>query len=196
MMIMLAITSLVGLTFILERAWVLRWNRVIPEVILEALDTWKSASTPLEKVLEACHKRRASSLGRLLLFAAEHRKDWSREESADGLEARARQEVVRLERGLVVLEIVVGIAPLMGLIGTIQGLMLLFAGIGDLGQADGVILARGIAVALNTTLAGLLIAIPSLVAWSYFNKKVEAMAVEMEGVCGDFLRRLYRRPLG
>ena len=52
-------------------------------------------------------------------------------------------------------------------------------------------LAAGIAIALNTTLMGLLIAIPSLIAWSYYNKKVETLTVEMETLCDEFLRRYY-----
>ena len=53
-------------------------------------------------------------------------------------------------------------------------------------------LAKGISEALNTTLMGLLVAIPSLTAWSYFNKKVETLAVEMETLCDKFLRRQYQ----
>jgi biopolymer transport protein ExbB len=59
------------------------------------------------------------------------------------------------------------------------------------GLADNAVLAAGIAIALNTTLMGLLIAIPSLVAWSYYNKKVQTLTVEMETLCDEFLRRYY-----
>jgi len=52
--------------------------------------------------------------------------------------------------------------------------------------------AQGISLALNATLLGLLIAIPSVVAWSYYNKKVETLAVEMESLCDEFLRKHYR----
>lgn len=190
MMALLALTSLVGLAFILERAWMLRWGRVVPDRILLRLEDWKSSRLERKDVISVCRES-GSPLGRLLHFIDAH-SQWPREETIDGLEARARQEIVRLERGLVVLEVVVGIAPLMGLIGTIHGLMKLFGGIDDLGSVDGAVLAEGIAIALNTTMAGLLIAIPSLIAWSYFSKKVEAMAVELEGICGDFLRHVYR----
>jgi biopolymer transport protein ExbB len=115
-----------------------------------------------------------------------------REENVAALEIRARHEVVRLERGLVILEIVVGIAPLLGLVGTIYGLILLFGALGQEGLTDNTLLARGIAVALQATLLGLLTAIPSLIAYSYYNKKVETLAVEMETVCDEFLRRHYR----
>ena len=121
--------------------------------------------------------------------------DRPREENVDAIQTRARHEVLRLERGLVVLEVVVGVAPLLGLVGTIHGLITLFGDLGSVGLGDNAALARGIAIALNTTLAGLLIAIPSLVAWSYYTRKVETFAVEMETLCDEFLRRQYRTQL-
>src|SRR5436853_112681 len=99
-----------------------------------------------------------------------------------------------VERGLVVLEIIVGIAPLLGLVGTIYGLVILF---GSMGQTvDNAKFAQGISLALNATLLGLLIAIPTLAAWSYYNKKVETFAVEMESLCDEFLRKHYRTEEG
>jgi biopolymer transport protein ExbB len=100
-----------------------------------------------------------------------------------------------LERGLVVLEIVVGIAPLMGLVGTIFGMMTLFGGLAEQGLGDNAVLAKGISFILRFTMMGLLIAIPSLIAWSYYTKKVEMLAVEMESVCTEFLSRIYREPV-
>jgi biopolymer transport protein ExbB len=90
-----------------------------------------------------------------------------------------------------VLEIIVGIAPLLGLVGTIAGMMTVFGDVGPNGLNDAGKLAAGIALILRATLIGLLIAIPSLIAWSYFSKKVEVFAVEMEALCGEFVRRQY-----
>ena len=67
-----------------------------------------------------------------------------------------------------------------------------FGDIGAKGASDNAVVAKGIAIALHTTLVGLLVAIPTLIAWSYFNKKVETLAVEMENICEDFLRKQYR----
>jgi biopolymer transport protein ExbB len=133
-----------------------------------------------------------SVLSRLLLLADKHRK-WDKEENSRGLETSARHEISKLERGLVVLEIVVGVAPLLGLVGTVYGLIALFAGLGTVGLGDNNVLARGIALALNATLLGLITAIPSLIAWSYYNKKVETHAVEMASLCDGFLRQLYNQ---
>ena len=128
----------------------------------------------------------------MLLLASEHL-DWPKADNVDALQTAARHEIVRLERGLVVLEIIVGIAPLLGLVGTIAGMMTLFGDIGVTGLNDAARLAKGIALILNATLIGLLIAIPSLIFWSYFSKKVEVFAVEMEALCDDFIRRQYSR---
>jgi biopolymer transport protein ExbB len=110
----------------------------------------------------------------------------------DAIQTHARHEILQLERGLVVLEIIVGIAPLLGLVGAISGLITLFSGLGESAIIDNARIAKGISEVLNTTLAGLLIAIPSLIAWSYYNKKIETLAVEMETLCDKFLRRQYR----
>ncbi|MFN7138956.1 MAG: MotA/TolQ/ExbB proton channel family protein [Limisphaerales bacterium] len=187
---LLAIASIVGLTFIIERGLALRWNKVIPPAVEDAVSSFQ-ANGDLRYLQETC-QRNPSPLGRLLLLASEHR-DWPKAENAEALQTKARHEIVKLERGLVILEIIVGIAPLLGLVGTIYGLILLFGGMGkvDLGAGSSQV-AAGIALALRATLMGLLTAIPSLIAWSYFNKKVETMAVEMENLCEQFLRRLYR----
>jgi biopolymer transport protein ExbB len=186
--ILLGLTSVVGLAFIVERAWTLRWPKVVPPEITAALASCKSRDDL--KMLRRVCEQKPSPLGRLLLLAAEHL-DWSKDENVDALQTAARHEIVRLERGLVVLEIIVGIAPLLGLVGTIAGMMTLFGDLGQSGLNDAARLAKGIALILNATLIGLLIAIPSLIAWSYFSKKVEVFAVEMEALCDDFIRRQY-----
>jgi biopolymer transport protein ExbB len=187
-MVLLVATSVVGLTFIIERGLALRWRRVIPAEVENAASNCQ-APEDLTGLREVCQSR-PSSLSRLLITAQDHLQR-PRQENVDAVETRARHEVLQLERGLVVLEIVVGIAPLLGLVGTIHGLIRLFGDLGQKGLTDNSLLAGGIAIALNTTLMGLLIAIPSLVAWSYYNKKVETLTVEMETLCDEFLRRSY-----
>jgi biopolymer transport protein ExbB len=184
--ILLALTSIVGLAFIVERAWMLHWGKVVPPQIVAALAVCRT-SGDVEKLRLACTQK-PSPLGRLLLLAANHL-DWPKADNVEAVQTAARHEIVRLERGLVVLEIIVGIAPLLGLVGTIAGMMTVFS---DLNLNDATKLAQGIALILRATLIGLLIAIPALIAWSYFSKKVEVLAVEMEALCDDFIRRQYR----
>lgn len=185
----LIITSIVSLTFIIERGLALRSTHVIPPIVAEAQ---QACRTPAQvETLRTVCQANPSPLSRLLLTAADHL-DRPREETVEALEIRARNEVVRLERGLVLLEIVTGIAPLLGLVGTVMGLIKLFAAMSS-ATGDQVKFAEGIALALNATLMGLIIAIPSLIAWSYYNKKVETLTVEMETHCDEFLRRQYRQ---
>ena len=186
---LLLLTSIVGLTFIIERAFALRWRRVVPTEIEAAVESCQ-APEDVPMLTRVCQQH-DSPMSRLLLLATEHL-DWPQDENADALQTRARKEITRLERGLVVLEIIVGIAPLLGLVGTIIGMMGLFGGIGQEGLNDAQKLAKGIALILNTTLMGLLIAIPALIFWSYYTKKIETIAVEMETLCDEFIRRQYR----
>jgi len=187
--VLLVIASIVGVTFIVERGIALQWKKVLPPEVVDAVASFNPGGD-VRRVEETC-QRHSSPLSRLLLLATEHR-HWSKADNAEALQTRARHEVVKLERGLVILEIIVGIAPLLGLVGTIYGLIMLFGGMGaeEIGSGGSQV-AAGIALALRATLMGLLTAIPSLVAWSYFNKKVETLAVEMESVCELYLRHLY-----
>jgi len=102
-------------------------------------------------------------------------------------ESMAREEVVRLHTGMPVLEVVITIAPLLGLLGTVSGLVSVFGTLGgsQIGDADPALLARGIAMALNTTIAGLAVAVPTVVAHTYFSRKIEKMAARMEVVLGS-----------
>ena len=186
----LILTSVVAVTFIVERGLALRWRKIVPPQIEHAVDNFSSAAD-VALVRAACDQN-PSALGRLLVVIINHLRG-PRAENIDALETKARHEVVVLERWLVVLEIIVGIAPLLGLVGTVFGLITLFSGLSKNGLGDYNQLARGIGLALYTTLMGLLIAIPSLIAWSYYTKKVETLTVEMETICDEFMRRAYRK---
>ncbi|HUR47786.1 MAG TPA: MotA/TolQ/ExbB proton channel family protein [Candidatus Saccharimonadales bacterium] len=182
----LIFTSVIAVTFIVERGLALRWKKVVPPPLQAAVQSYSSPDN-LPAIRRACQEN-PSALARLLQFATEH-VDWSRTENGELLETRARQEVSKLERGLVILEIIVGIAPLLGLVGTIYGLITLFGSMGQGG--DNSKFAQGISLALYATLIGLLVAIPALVSWSYYSKKIETLALEMESICEEFLRKHY-----
>jgi biopolymer transport protein ExbB len=187
--ILLGLTSIVGLGVVLWRGWMLRWNKVVPPQIATAIAECRTREDV--KMVRALCEKNPSPLGRLIRQASD-RLDWPKEENVESLEITARHEIVHLERGLVVLEVIVGIAPLLGLVGTIAGMMTVFTDLGHTGLNDAAKLAQGIGLILRATLAGLLIAIPSLIFWSYFTKKVEVLAVEMETLCDEFIRRQYR----
>ena len=190
-MFVLLAASIVAVAFIIERGLALRWKKVIPPEVESAVENGRGKGA-LPNIVNACNAA-PSPASSLILHGAEHL-GWGKQENIDSIETRARHEVTKLERGLVILEIIVGIAPLLGLAGTLHGLIDLFANLGAAGMGgDNTGLAKGISIALNTTLMGLIVAIPSLVAWSYYNKKVENLAVEMESLCDRFLREQYRK---
>ena len=139
--VLLFVTSVVGLTFIVERGIALRWRRVVPAAVEAAVESCRSPED-VPMLRRVCEQHN-SPMSRLLLLTAEHL-DWPKTEAVDAVQTRARQEIARLERGLVVLEIIVGIAPLLGLVGTILGMMTAFGNVGKSGQIDPAELAKGI----------------------------------------------------
>jgi biopolymer transport protein ExbB len=187
--LLLILTSTVGLAFIIERGLALRWRKVLPAAIEAAVESCQSPEDV--PMLRRVCQQHSSPMSRLLLLATDHL-DWPKAESIEALQTRARHELARLERGLVVLEIIIGIAPLLGLVGTILGMISVFGDVGRAGLNDAAKLAQGISLILRATLFGLLIAIPALIFWSYYTKKVETIAVEMESICEEFIRRQYR----
>jgi len=185
----LLICSIVTVATIILSGLALRQTRVLPLVVeseIERLVPGGSAER-LSRIVN----QDISSLSRITRVALQHLR-WPRAENIEFVQTRARQELVRLERGLIVLEIVTGIAPLIGLIGTVSGLVHVFAGLGlSSGASDTKAVALGISMALNCTIFGLSIAVPSLIAFSYFSKRVEVMSVEMEALVTDLVAKIY-----
>jgi biopolymer transport protein ExbB len=192
-LIALVATSVTAFTFIVERGLALRVRKVVPQPLIDAVLSYGSGRD-LQMLKSVCAQN-ACPLSKLLLFSADHL-DMPKPENSALVETRARYEISKLERGLVFLEIIVGIAPLTGLVGTIFGLITLFGSMDSAAAADPSRFANGISIALYATLMGLLIAIPALIAWSYYSRKVETFAVRMEALCDEFLRKHYRTEAG
>ena len=188
-MVLLVLLSIISLTAILLRIWRLRESTIIPSQITDAVESLKPGDT-----LEALFKEmdaRPSAIARILRTLLNHL-NWSKSENLEAVQTTARHEVARMEKGLVILEIATGAGPLLGLLGTLSGLVAIFAEIG--GSGDPIIVARGISEALNTTIVGLAVAVPSLTAHSYFTRRIEMMAVQMESTAADLLAKLYQPP--
>jgi biopolymer transport protein ExbB len=185
----LLVCSIVALTVIILRTLALREKNVLPLTIESEMERLAPGGNP--EHLFRIVQRDNSSLARIVRVALAHLR-WPRAENVEAVQTRARREMVRLEKGLVVLEVIIGIAPLMGLIGTVSGLVHVFASLGvSAGSADPKMIARGISEALNCTVFGLGIAVPALIAFVYFSKKVEVMSVEMESLVTDLLSKCY-----
>src|SRR3954465_74906 len=186
--------SIVSLTTIILRTFALREKHVLPLLIESEMERLTPGTSP-ERLARIVHHD-PSSLARIVRVALAHLR-WPRSENADAVQTRARYEMVRLERGLVVLEVIIGIAPLIGLIGTVSGLIPVFANLGlSAGSADAKRIALGISEALSCTIFGLGIAVPTMIAFVYFSKKVEVLSVEMESLVSDLLSKLYYGRLG
>ena len=181
-MIPLVLCSIVALAVFLERATYLRRGRVIPRALREP------ATSPLRPGAETELSRKLvrTPFGAILRGLVRP-STGSRAEVVERMEVAARQVASRLDRGLVILEIIVGIAPLLGLLGTVLGLVHVFEEMSLQGDAQILAFARGIAEALWTTVAGLGIAIPTLVVHRFLQRKAETLMLEMEHLAHEYL---------
>jgi len=182
-MILIVLCSIVSVTIIILKALQLRDNILFPAKISEDLKNIeryavKGDITPLQEMLEKDGSV-ASELG-LIAISGKHE---TRDENNEACETAARVIMHRLETGVPMLEVIVTIAPLLGLLGAVIGLVTVFSTFGsgtDVPDQDTTQVAKGIAEALHSTIAGLLVAIPTLIAHGYFSRKLDAISVRME----------------
>jgi len=185
----LLVCSMVSGTVIILRGVALRRKNVLPLVVESEIERLLPGGSP--ERLNRVVSDDPSSLARIARVALQHLRA-PRSENVEVVETRARHEMIVLERGLIVLEIITGIAPLLGLIGAVSGLVHVFSHLGlGAGAADTKAIALGISEALNATVFGLSIAVPTLIAFTYFSKKVEVMSVEMETLVVELISKCY-----
>ncbi len=161
----LAVCSILAVFIVVERLIALRSSKILPKAIVNSFVTGEILEN------EGDHE---SVAGRILFFYHLNRPD------PDALKAFASLEVSRLERGMFILDIVVGASPLIGLLGTVTGLIQVFSGIDPAsGMPDPNLFMKGIALALTTTMIGLAIAIPALVGNSYLTRRVDVLSAQL-----------------
>lgn len=107
------------------------------------------------------------------------------------LQAQAKEEFVYLQSGIPLLEMVINVAPMLGILGTASGLVIVFKSFSDMSDQAGI--SVGIAWALNTTITGLAIAAPSVVAQMYFSRRLEKCSVAMEILLGELVDSLHKK---
>ena len=181
--------SIVSVTIMILRGIALRRKIVMPSAIEAEIERMAPGESPERLSRLVYHD--PSSLARITRVALQHLRG-PRSENVEVVQTRARHEMVRLERGLIILEIIVGIAPLLGLIGAVSGLVHVFSNLGlSSGSSDTRQIALGIAEALNATVFGLSIAVPTLIGFTYFSRKVEVMSVEMETLVVELINKCY-----
>jgi biopolymer transport protein ExbB len=169
--------SILAAAIVLERLWTLQDRRVLPRELPQKVWQLIETGQVTDKVIAALEQH--SPLGRLLAagLANRHR---PHEILMERLEDAGRHVVHELERFLNTLGTIAGIAPLLGLLGTVTGIIRAFDAIQAAGMGSPRTLSGGIAEALVCTVAGLCVAIPSLIAYRYLRGKVEGIVVEME----------------
>jgi len=185
----LLVCSIVSVTIMILRGLALQRKKVMPPVTEEEIERLAPGESP--DVLSRLVRHDRSSLARIVRVSLQHLRG-PRSENVEAVQTRARHEMVRLERGLIILEVIIGIAPLLGLIGAVSGLVHVFSHLGlSSGASDTRQIALGIAEALNATVFGLSIAVPTLIGFTYFSRKVEVMSVEMETLVVELINKLY-----
>jgi biopolymer transport protein ExbB len=191
-MIPLGLCSLVTLTLLLEREIMLRKVKVIPDTFWPGLkEILQGGKNNLDKAFEYCVKSQ-TPIGDVIKVGIEKwKKDRKPQDVEKGVEDAASREVSKMARTLRGFKIVAGISPLLGLLGTVYGMIKTFqivaAASESLGQDKAAKLAAGIYQAMVTTAAGLTIAIPTLLIYYYLNRRVDAFADDIEVVCTEFI---------
>ena len=173
--IMLCSTLAVAIT--IERFWTLRSSKVIPEGLVATVEDWATRHELDQRHLEQL--RAESPLGRIYASALVNRKR-PREIIKEAVEDTGRHVVHDLERFLNTLGTIAGISPLLGLLGTVIGMIEVFSAIMISGVGDANVLAGGISQALITTAAGLTVAIPSYFFYRFFRGMVAEYVISME----------------
>ena len=172
----LILTSIIGVAIILERFWSLRKSQIIPDGLIVEIKTMiKQNNLDNNKVNIL---KNSSPLGDLLAVAIAKRKD-SVEVIKSALDERAGIIVHNLERYLGVLVTIATVAPLLGLFGTIIGMVELFSSFTSSGH-DVAVFARGISIALYNTAGGIVVAVPAMIAYRFFRSKIDNYLNEME----------------
>lgn len=177
-MILLALTSVAGLTAVMFKFLSLTRKRVIPDDLAAQVNRFEEtvASGSAGAVLDE-FERGNSALARLCAVAVGQR-GRPQSEIAEAVQATARQEIVQMQAGMTVLDVVIAVAPLLGLLGTASGLVVIFSGFE--GDENRVTIALGIGRALKTTIVGLAIAVPAIIAHGYFQRRIETLASRLE----------------
>jgi biopolymer transport protein ExbB len=194
-MILIGLCSLASVTIIIIKAMQLRDRNLFPENITAALKNIERYATdgditPLQRLLEDDGSV-AAQLG-IIAISGKHE---TREENNEACETAAKGIIHRLEEGVPILEVIVTVSPLLGLLGAVVGLVTVFSSFGggaESADGDTAMVAKGIAEALHSTIAGLLVAIPTVIAHGYFSRKMDAIPVRMELILRHAIHDFHR----
>lgn len=171
------LSSIVAVAIVGERLWALQRKKIIPKHLVAQIWHWHSMGKLGEDQIDSV--RKGSALGRVLAAGLVNIKN-TREVMKESIEESGRHEVHELERYLNSLGTVAAVTPLLGLLGTVIGMIKVFSVITTEGVGNPTVLSGGISEALITTAAGLSVAIPSLMFYRFLRGRVEELVVIME----------------
>ncbi len=182
--------AILAMGIILERFWTLQPKKVIPQDLTARVWGWVKNNQLDQAKIQSLYQ--GSQLGQILAAGLINR-DRERAVMKDSIEDTGRHVVHELERYLDTLGTVAAISPLLGLLGTVIGMVKVFTAITTHGVGNPTVLAGGIAEALITTGAGLTVAIPALIGYRYFRSHVDSLVVNMEKEAIKLVEALHRR---
>ena len=183
-MVPIALCSVIGLAFFFERVWALRSHRVVPrDVRVEIAELVKQKR--LSDALTLCRKHDIAICRVLEVVFV--RAEKPRAEIKEATEEIGRREVAELERHTEIVGTIAAVAPLLGLLGTVLGMILTFEVIQDEGLGVVSSLAGGISQALVTTFAGLSVGIPALIGHRYLLTRVDGLVLELEEATSEII---------
>jgi biopolymer transport protein ExbB len=193
LMLPLVLCSVMAVAITLERLWSLQRKRVLPGEVPGKVRSWIDREQLDDRHVKALEA--SSPLGRILA-AGVARRSAPREVIKEAIEDTGRHVVHDLERFLNTLGTIAAITPLLGLLGTVIGMVKVFAAITAEGVGNPSVLAGGISEALITTAAGLSIAIPTLICYRYLRRRIDTIVLEMEKEAMDLVDALINHRRG
>ena len=177
MMLPILLCSVVALAISLERLWALKPERILPPNLLT--EVWELIKNNQLNSTKLAEIEQASPQGRILASGLANSK-FGREVMKESIEEAANHVIHEMEKYLNFLGTIAAITPLLGLLGTVVGMIRVFTAIMLHGSGNASVLAGGISEALITTAAGLTVAIPALVAHRYFQRRIDTLVVSLE----------------
>jgi biopolymer transport protein ExbB len=189
---LIVVCSIMAVAAIIAKFSDLRESSVLPAATVDVLTSLATGRELTDARIHATLQGDASPLGTVARAAllVPHR---SKEEAMASAQTVAREEIIRLERGVPLLESIIAAGPLLGLLGAVVGLTRVFKALRP-GVTDPSLIAGGIAEALNTTIAGLVVAIPCVFFHSHFSRRIEHLAARMEVMVEQALSACFAAP--
>lgn len=191
-MVPIILCSIIAAAIILERLWALQTRRVVPKDLSRQVWEWVSTNQLNHKHIQEL--RLGSPLGQILAAGLANRQQ-DRATLKESIEDTGRHVVHDLERYLNPLGTIAAVSPLLGLLGTVTGMIRTFSALTAGGAGDPAALAGGISEALITTAAGLMVAVPALIGYRYLRGRVDSLVVAMEKEAMGLVDALLRKQL-